>query len=107
MAYERLRGAKYPNKNLMIQMKEVTLDGSNPTPVTMEQLKVVKFAVAVYKRTTAPALDPSAGPTVDYNGTDNIVNVYAWKPTAAADCTAIASTNATQVCSVMAMGSIK
>lgn len=106
MAYERTRRQKYPTKNFAYQMKEVTLDGSNPTPITMDLLKQVKFAVAVYKGTGAPALE-AAGLNVDYSGSDNIVNLYAWAHTSSANPTLIASTNATRVVVVMALGSAR
>ncbi len=84
------------------QVKELTLDGSNPSSVTMDQLKTVKFAVAVFKGTAAPALEAEC--TVNYTGSNNVVDVYAWAHTSSANPTLIASTNSARVVAVIAFG---
>lgn len=83
---------------------EVTLDGSNPTPIVTGLATVVACTVCD-KRTTAPGLDPHHF-TVDYAGgvAAGTVNLYAWKPTGAADVTLIASTDADDVISWIAIG---
>jgi hypothetical protein len=83
---------------------EVQLDGANPTPV-VTGLASIKSAVVTFKRANTPGLDPTAL-TVDFGGavTPGVLNVYAWKPTGAADCTLIASTNATAVVCWEAVG---
>lgn len=86
---------------------EVTLDGSNPTPVTTS-LKTVLFAVAVLKKSTADATGAAnvQSVSVDYGGgvTAGVVNIYGWGATATADTAQIASTNAARVVSVFAYG---
>lgn len=74
---------------------EVTLDGSNPTPIATG-LAGIESAVVAFKRTTTPGLDPT-DLTVDYTGSSGTVNVYAWAPTASGNVTLIASTNNTAV----------
>lgn len=105
MSYSRFRGAKYPSKNLHVQVKSGVLDGSNPTPITMDQLKTVAFAIATFKGTAAPALEAEC--TADWSGADNIVNVYAWAHTSSANPTLVASTNSARTVVVLAIGSIK
>jgi len=79
----------------------VTLDGSNPTPVTTG-LTTIYAACASIKRTTA-ADDPLTV-TVDYTG--GTLNIYAWKPTAGTPNVfpLIDSTNNTAVISWIAVG---
>ncbi len=79
---------------------EVTLDGSNPTPVTTG-LTTVIAAVAVFKSTSAPGDDPN-GLTVDYSG--GTLNIYAWKNISGTDPTQVASTNSSAVVSWIAVG---
>lgn len=105
MAYERSRRQKFSDKFSAQQIKEVTLDGSNPTPVTMDQLKVVKFAMVTPKGTSAPGLEAEA--TCNWSGGDNIVNVYGWAHTSNANPTLIASTNNSRVFVVFAVGSAR
>lgn len=83
---------------------EVTLDGANPTPIVTGLATVVACTVS-NKRSTAPGLDPHLF-SVDYGGAvaAGTVNLYAWKPTGAADATMIASTDADDVISWVAVG---
>jgi hypothetical protein len=83
---------------------EVTLDGTNPTPIVTGLATVVACAVTD-KRATAPGLDPTHF-TVDYGGgvTAGTVNLYAWKPTGSGDATLIASTDNDDVVSWIAIG---
>jgi hypothetical protein len=84
---------------------EVTLDGSNPTPIVTGLATVVAITVA-RKSSVSPGLDPTHF-TVDYGGggvTAGVANIYAWKPTASGDGTLIASTNNTAVVSWVAIG---
>jgi hypothetical protein len=81
---------------------EVTLDGSNPTPIDTGMRGVVA-AVVVQKSTATPGDDPS-GFTVDYSAASGIVQVYAWKNTGGTDPTLVASTNNAAVVSVLAVG---
>jgi hypothetical protein len=74
---------------------EVTLDGSNPTPVTTG-LNTIVAAQATLKSSSAPADDPS-WVSVDYTGSDGTLNVYAWKNTGGTDPTLVASTNSAAV----------
>lgn len=94
-------GAANGNK---IVVGEVTLDGSNPTPI-VTGLSVVLGCQVTRKSAVAPALDPLLF-SVDYGGgvTAGTVNVYAWKATASGDGTEIASANATAVLSYTAYG---
>lgn len=83
---------------------EVTLDGSNPTAIATG-LATVVAATVTNKRSTAPGLDPHIF-TVDYGGgvAAGTVNLYAWKPTTSTDTTLIASTDADDVISWVAIG---
>lgn len=68
---------------------ETALDGSNATPVATGLTTVVAF-VATLKGSAAPGLGTQKlTAVIDTGGS---VNVYAWKPTGAGDCTLIAST---------------
>ena len=80
----------------------VTLDGTNPTPV-VTGLSVVKSACASLKSATTPGDDPS-WLSVDYNGTDGTLNIYAWKNTGGTDPTLVASTNNTATVDWVAFG---
>ncbi len=71
---------------------EVTLDGSNPTPVTTG-LTTIAAATCTRKSTAAPGVSTHLF-SVSYSGSDGTLNIYAWKPTASGDCTGIASTDA-------------
>lgn len=82
---------------------EVTLDGSNPTPVDTG-LRGIVGAIVMQKSTATPGDDPSAF-TVDYSAAlGGVVNVYAWKNTGGTDPTLVASTNNAAVVVVMAVG---
>lgn len=83
---------------------EVTLDGSNPTPITTG-LATVVAATATLKTAAAPGDDPS-WLTVDYGGgvTAGELDIYAWKNTGGTDPTLVASTNSTAVVSWIAIG---
>ena len=74
---------------------EVTLDGSNPTPVTTG-LNTITSAQVTLKSASAPADDPS-WVSCDYSGSDGTLNVYAWKNTGGTDPTLVASTNSAAV----------
>lgn len=80
---------------------EVTLDGTNPTPVVTGLSKVLS-ATATIKSATALGDDPVAV-SVDYSGSNGTLNVYAWK-TDGSDPTLVASTNSTAVISWIAFG---
>lgn len=69
----------------------VTLDGSNPTPVTTG-LTTVLGGVCSLNSSTAPGDDPS-WLSVGYTGSDGTLNIYAWKNTGGTDPTLVASTN--------------
>jgi hypothetical protein len=80
---------------------EVTLDGSNPTPITTG-LNTIVAATVTLKKTTSPGDDP-VGATVDYTGSDGTLNLYAWK-TDGTDPTLVASTNNSAVFCWVAVG---
>lgn len=67
---------------------ETALDGGNPTAIATGLTTVVAFALAL-KGTAAPGLGTCL---VTYDISGATVNLYAWKPTGAGDCTLIAST---------------
>jgi len=90
------------NRQVVVAAGEVTLDGSNPTPVATGLSKVLAATVSL-KQATAPGDDPS-WLSVDYSGTDGTLNVYAWKNTGGTDPTLVASTNSTAVVSWVAWG---
>ncbi len=79
---------------------EVTLDGSNPTPVTTG-LTTVLAAFVIQKSTATPGDDPS-GFTVSYSG--GTLNIYAWKNTSGTDPTLVASTDSAAVLCWFAIG---
>lgn len=81
---------------------EVTLDGSNPTPVTTG-LNTIVSAQVTLKSASAPGDDPS-WVSVDYSGSDGTLNVYAWKNTGGTDPTLVASTSSTAVFCWTAIG---
>lgn len=88
---------------------EVTLDGTNPTPVSTP-LREIKYAVACLKKSTAD--DEGAANvqnvSVDYGGAvaAGTVNVYAWglETHAATGNGEVASTNSARVVVVMVLG---
>lgn len=82
---------------------EEALDGGNPTGIATGLTTIVACSVAL-KRSSAPGLDVSFL-TVDYGGAvpAGKIHVYAWKPTAAGDCTLIDS-GATDPVSWIAVG---
>lgn len=86
---------------------EVTLDGSNPTPL-VTGFKTVLFAVAQLKKSTADAAGAAnvQAVSVDYGGAvaAGTINIYAWGSTATADTAQVASTNSARVVSVFAVG---
>lgn len=75
---------------LKVVRGETALDGANPTPVATGLTTVVAFT-ATLKGTAAPGLGTSML-TANIAGAAGNVDVYAWKPTGAADTTKIAST---------------
>jgi hypothetical protein len=87
---------------LKVVSGEVTLDGSNPTPVDTG-LRGIVSAVVIQKSTATPGDDPS-GFTVNYGPTSGVLDIYAWKNTGGTDPTLVASTNNAAVVSYMAVG---
>ena len=71
----------------IIARGETALDGANPTPVVTGLGTVIGFALTL-KGSVAPGLGTCQLTGVIALGS---INVYAWKPTAADDCTLIAS----------------
>lgn len=100
----RLISRIHPNSvpALRFDAGEVTLDGSNPTPVTT-RLTTVLGGVATIKSTSALGDDPSQI-TVGFTGSDATLNIYAWKNTGGTDPTLIASTDNTFVIEWVAWG---
>jgi hypothetical protein len=85
---------------------EVTLDGSNPTPITTG-LATVVAAVACFKTAVALGDDPNAL-TVDYGGSvaAGELDIHAWKNSSGTDPTQVASTNSAMVVSWIAIGTL-
>lgn len=81
---------------------EVTLDGTNPTPITTGLNTIVSASVSL-KSSSAPGDDPSWA-SVDYTGSDGTLNLYAWKNTGGTDPTLVASTNNSAVFCWIAVG---
>jgi predicted RecA/RadA family phage recombinase len=79
---------------------EAALDGSNPTPIATGLTTIVSVDLTL-KKNTAPGLGTSI---LTYDTTGGTLNVYGWKPTAAGDCTLIASTG-TETFSYVVRGS--
>ena len=84
----------------VIKSGTVTLDGSNPTPVTTG-LTTVLNGSACLKSSTAPGDDPTYF-TVDYSS--GTLNIYAWKNTGGTDPTLVASTNNSATVDWIAVG---
>lgn len=80
---------------------EVTLDGTNPTPVATG-LTTITSAQASLKSASAPGDDPS-WLSVDWTG--GTLNIYAWKNTGGTDPTLVASTSNTAVVTYLVVGS--
>ena len=78
----------------------VTLDGTNPTPITTG-LNAVESVVCTNHRSAAPALDPLLFTTTISGGT---VNLHAWKPTGSGDVTMVASTDSDDTVGWLAHG---
>jgi hypothetical protein len=101
----RTRGGR--RDGLSFWASDVTLDGSNPTPV-VTPFTTVKFAVAQLKKTAANAFGAAnvSNINVDYGGAvaAGVINLYAFNVLSAADPGEVASTNSTVVVSVFAVG---
>ena len=85
---------------LILASGTVTLDGSNPTPVTTGLTTITGASVSLYS-STAPADDPS---WLSCTWTDGTLNVYAWKYTSGTDPTLVASTDSAAVVTWVATG---
>lgn len=79
---------------------QVTLDGSNPTAVTLPLTSVVAAGVSM-DGSAAPGDDPSY---VTSNVSGTTLNVYAWKNTGGTDPTLVASTDNARVINWWAFG---
>jgi hypothetical protein len=89
-------GSKYGHMNngsVVVVIGEIPLDETNPTRLNMKTLakmdRVLGGTVSL-KGAVAPGLDPS-WLSVDYTGTDENFDIYAWKVTGSGDATLIAS----------------
>lgn len=78
----------------------IALDGSNPTPVTTGLTELIG-ASATLVGSSAPGVGTSEVTIV--LSPSGVLNIYAWKPTAAGDATLIASTG-TETVSWVAWG---
>ena len=90
------------NATYKVARGTVTLDGSNPSSATTGLATIVACTV-VDKRSTAPGLDPTAF-TIATQAVAGRLDVYAWKPTAVADTTLIASTDADDTIDYVCIG---
>ena len=80
----------------------VTLDGSNPTPISLANyLSAIDAAVVSVDGSVAPGVDPTTATSV-ISGTT--VDVYAWKITGVGDATLVASTNNARLVNWFAIG---
>jgi hypothetical protein len=86
---------------LKVDAGEVTLDGSNPTPVTVTGMTSISSVQLTIKSAAALGVDPT---TVTYNTSGTTLNIYAWKVTGTGDTTLIASTNSEIVIGWVAYG---
>ena len=86
--------------SLIAKGGEVTLDGSNPTPVTVSGITTITSASVSLKATSTPGDDPTQF-SVSWSG--NTLSIYAYK-TDGTDPTLIASTNSSAVVSWVAVG---
>jgi len=92
------------NYGIGVWTREVTLDGSNPTPLVTPFKKIIGASGQI-KGTAAQAVG-AAGVrrlSFDYPAAGATINMYAWGHVLA-DATEIASTNATAVISVVVVG---
>ena len=86
-----------PNKKIdenHVVAGEVTLDGSNPTDVTIVGMSAITGVSLALKGTSAPGVGTSV---LSYSISGNVLSVYAWKPTSSSDPTLVASTGAEDV----------
>ena len=102
-------GAKYVDWhgliNKVMVTGTVTLDAENPTPIDLAAyVTSLDGAVVSLEGSTAPGADPTQISSA-ISGT--IVNVYAWKITAADNGALIASTDNTRLVNFIAIGTKK
>ncbi len=83
-----------------VRAGEVTLDGSNPTPVTTGLATISSVALTL-KTASTPGDDPS---WLSYDTSGGTLNIYAWKNTGGTDPTLVASTSSTAVVGWVAVG---
>lgn len=96
--------AVLPN-GLRLLTGTVTLDGGNPTPVTLTNyVSAVLFGMATMDGSVAPGADPNY---ITSNATGTTLNVYAWKVTtggAAGNPTIVASADNARLADWFAIG---
>jgi hypothetical protein len=81
---------------------QVTLDGSNPTPVDLSRyMSQCLGGVVSISGTATPGDDPNS---VTCNPSGTTLNVYAWKNTSGTDPTMVASTDNARVIDFIAYG---
>ena len=85
---------------LVIASGTITLDGTNPTPVTTGLTTITGASVSFYTD-TALGDDPNALSCLWSGGT---LSIYAWKNASGTDPTQVASTSSTAVVSWIAHG---
>jgi hypothetical protein len=85
---------------LMVDAGEVTLDGGNPTVVTVTGMTSITAVTLTIKSATALGDDPVQ---VSYNTSGTTLNIYAWKNDGS-DPTLVASTNSAIVIGWVAYG---
>lgn len=95
-------GGKASKGDELLVTGTVTLDGGNPTPITLTNIiSEVDGAVVSMDGSAAPAADPTF---LTHAISAAVINVYAWKITGAADATLIASTNNARLVHFVAVG---
>jgi hypothetical protein len=85
---------------LMVDAGEVTLDGSNPTVVTVSGMTAISSVQLTLKKSSTPGDDPTS---FSYDTSGTTLNIYAYK-TDGTDPTLVASTNSTAVVGWVAYG---
>lgn len=78
---------------------EVALDGSNPTAVTTG-FATIDAVFLTMKTTSSPGVSTSV---LTFDVSNNVVNIYGWKPTSTTDTTLVAS-DGTQTVSYIIVG---
>lgn len=88
------------SSGVLLASGTVTLDGSNPTPVTTGLTTITGVALT-FNTSTALGDDPNS---LSWTASGGTLNIYAWKNTSGTDPTQVASTDSVTVVGWVAVG---